>query len=55
MNEPSVTVPASIFLHLARLYKQQSQEDMIQSDYFKITNLEQRAHRILLKWEEGQK
>lgn len=49
MKMPSVTVPADIFLHLARLYKLQPQEELLKSDYLKITNLEQRAYRKLRK------
>lgn len=32
MNEPTVAVPVSIFLYLARLYKQQPMEALIQQD-----------------------
>jgi len=53
--EPSVNVPASIFLYLAQLYKQQPMEELIEADYLKILRLEQRASSKLHKWTEGQK
>lgn len=45
MKEPSVQVPVSIFLMLARLYKEEPQELIDKQAYLAVTTLEQKAYR----------
>ena len=46
-KEPTVLVPASTFLRLARLFKELPQEKVDREDWYVVRTLEQRAYRKL--------
>lgn len=52
MKEPTVQVPVSVFLDLARVYKEEPQELVNINSFFIMRNLEQKAYR---KYQEYRK
>ena len=46
-KEPTVLVPASTFLRLARLFRGLPQEKVDREDWYVVKTLEQRAYRKL--------
>lgn len=46
-KEPTVLVPASTFLRLARLFRELPQEKVDREDWYVVRTLEQRAYRKL--------
>lgn len=51
-REPTIQVPVSVFLDLARVYKEEPQELVNRQSFFIARNLEQRAYR---KYQEYRK
>lgn len=45
MNEPTVQVPVSVFLDLARVYKEEPQELVNKQSYISVMTLEKKAYR----------
>lgn len=49
MKEPTIQVPVSVFLALARVYAEEPQELVNRQTYLETLQLEQKAYR---KWKE---
>lgn len=49
MKEPTIQVPVSVFLDLARVYAEKPQELVNRQTYLETLQLEQKAYR---KWKE---
>lgn len=52
MKEPTIQVPVSVFLALARVYAEEPQELVNRQTYFETVQLEKKAYR---KWKEYRK
>jgi hypothetical protein len=52
MNEPTIQVPVSVFLDLARVYKEEPQELVNKQSYLSVYLLEKKAYR---KYQEYRK
>jgi len=52
MKEPTIQVPVSVFLDLARVYAEEPQELVNRQTYLETTQLEKKAYR---KWKEYRK
>lgn len=50
MKEPTLQVPVTVFLELARLYKENPQEVLNRTHYVEACHLERRAYRKYLDW-----
>lgn len=52
MKEPTIQVPVSVFLDLARVYAEEPQELVNRQTYLETAQLEKKAYR---KWKEYRK
>ena len=52
MKEPTIQVPVSVFLDLARVYAEEPQELVNKQTYLETTQLEKKAYRKWKEWRE---
>ena len=52
MKEPTIQVPVSVFLDLARVYAEEPQELVNKQTYLETTQQEKKAYRKWKEWRE---